>query len=78
MSSDTRCAVTSVFAQIPFVLAVLVEQRFHLRDFLPELVDFAQRELVVVGHLGEEGEPLRRDRIRGTWCGIGADADRED
>src|SRR5688572_18522301 len=41
-------------AKIPLVLAMLVEQRFHFRDFLAQTIDIAKRVFVVVGHFGDE------------------------
>ncbi len=43
-------------AQLPLVLAVLLQQRFHLGHLLPELVDLPQRVLVIVGDLGHQRE----------------------
>ena len=43
-------------AQVALVLAMLVEQRFHLRDFLAQAIDLAQRVFVVVGDFGDERE----------------------
>ena len=36
------------------LLAMLLEQRFHLGDLLPQVIDLAQRVFVVVGDFGDE------------------------
>ncbi len=55
ISSASRCAVSSVLRRLVSRSRCSAEQRLLPHEVLPQAVDLAQRVLVVVGGLGQEG-----------------------
>ena len=53
-------------AQVGLALAVLVEERFLAHQVLAQPIDLAQRVLVVVGGLGQEGDDFGLSKPR-SW-----------